>query len=346
MNAAGDFAAGRSLHVGIDAAGSLLSIAGGTTSATNMAVGFKNANNANAVSGTTEISGSGNLTVLEGITIGHWAIGTGTVAGEFTILSGATGTVNFGTGGAHVGLVVGNAGGTGGTTATVNIHGGQFIGGSQSFIEIGKTNAATGTMNQTNGVVNVTGAGVGAAGQLRLNQEGTGSYTLSGGTLQVRDILLGSANGTTDTFTISGTDPTFTVNRNFTMGSDGIYEAEMGLSGVSAVTVAEGVSLTGGELKLSLNAFSSDFDQDILLIDKISIGAITGTFTGLANGAEIFAEYHPGMGYAFNIFYDGGTGNDVVLQFSHVVIPEPSVFLLLTASMTVLLLFRKHVRRI
>ena len=76
-----------------------------------------------------------------------------------------------------------------------------------------------------------------------------------------------------------------------------------------------GISANGytasGALTLTLN-FSPAPGQQLLLVNNTAASAISGTFTGLAEGATRTATYG-GNTFTFRISYVGGTGNDITL---------------------------------
>ena len=76
-----------------------------------------------------------------------------------------------------------------------------------------------------------------------------------------------------------------------------------------------GISANGytasGALTLTLN-FAPAPGQQLLLVNNTAASAISGTFTGLAEGATRTATYG-GNTFTFRISYLGGTGNDITL---------------------------------
>ena len=60
-----------------------------------------------------------------------------------------------------------------------------------------------------------------------------------------------------------------------------------------------------------LGSFTPLAGQTFLILDKVGAGAITGTFSGLAEGATI-ANFL-GSGLTARISYVGGNGNDIVI---------------------------------
>jgi hypothetical protein len=75
-------------------------------------------------------------------------------------------------------------------------------------------------------------------------------------------------------------------------------------------TSANGYTASGA-LTLTLN-FSPAPGQQLLLVNNTAATAISGTFTGLAEGATRTATYG-GNTFTFRISYVGGTGNDITL---------------------------------
>lgn len=110
------------------------------------------------------------------------------------------------------------------------------------------------------------------------------------------------------------------VNRlsNFNGGRVGIDLAgTVAGDGYDQLSVLLNGSLTDRILDVDLlNNFSPVLGTQFTIIDDTFTGAVTGTFTGLPQGAVFFAD-----GRAFQIDYLGGDGNDVVLT---AVVPEPS----------------------
>ena len=77
---------------------------------------------------------------------------------------------------------------------------------------------------------------------------------------------------------------------------------------VAAGSGADGTVVLGGATLEVSCEFIPALNQKFTLIDKVSRGAITGTFLGLPEGATFTAG-----GRLFRITYQGGDGNDVVL---------------------------------
>jgi len=82
----------------------------------------------------------------------------------------------------------------------------------------------------------------------------------------------------------------------------------------SAATVPVTVNgLTAAGVALTVNlGYAPLAAQKLTLVNNTGTNAISGTFTSLAQGAEVTATYN-GDTFKFTISYTGGTGNDIVL---------------------------------
>jgi hypothetical protein len=93
----------------------------------------------------------------------------------------------------------------------------------------------------------------------------------------------------------------------------GSFEAEIGgttaCTGYDQIKVTGAVDVTNGTLNTSLyNGFKPAAGQTYTIISNDGADAVTGTFTGLAEGATFNLN-----GNVFKISYKGGDGNDVTL---------------------------------
>ncbi|MFD2113533.1 DUF4347 domain-containing protein, partial [Thiorhodococcus fuscus] len=143
--------------------------------------------------------------------------------------------------------------------------------------------------NATNTVaVNVSAGTLGGNGKV-------GDLTLSAGTLAP-----GNGAGDLDT-------------GNLSLASGAIYAVELGGTTVATqydqVKVTGTVDLGGATLNAALiNSFTPTSGDSFVIIDNDGSDAVTGTFSGLAEGASVTVG-----GTDFTISYVGGDGNDVVL---------------------------------
>ncbi len=86
------------------------------------------------------------------------------------------------------------------------------------------------------------------------------------------------------------------------------------------VGATAGSYTASGALTLALN-FSPNPGQQLLLVNNTGAGAISGTFTGLAEGATRTVTYG-GNNFTFRISYVGGTGNDITLTRLESALPQ------------------------
>ncbi|MBK8286098.1 MAG: Ig-like domain repeat protein [Ahniella sp.] len=126
----------------------------------------------------------------------------------------------------------------------------------------------------------------------------------------VSDGALGVGAIGTSSFGVNGAARLHAGNVQFTGGT-----VHLGLEGVVAGASHDQIRSTGtvsiGGTALTLYLASTHVPavgQQYVLIDNDGTDAITGTFTGVANGSTVLVA-----GYQFQVNYAGGTGNDLVV---------------------------------
>jgi hypothetical protein len=88
----------------------------------------------------------------------------------------------------------------------------------------------------------------------------------------------------------------------------------------SKLVVTGSVNLNGSKLDIHLpDGYTPTLNQTFTIIDNDGADAVTGTFAGVANGGTVAVS---GANYQVN--YNGGTGNDVVLTYKGTVGPVNS----------------------
>jgi len=124
-----------------------------------------------------------------------------------------------------------------------------------------------------------------------------------------------STTGANKNLTLApGTSPgQVTVNGDFTLDGDDTLEMEV--NGIATpgtdhdqFVVNGAVDLGGAALATSGTVSGLTAGDTVVLIDNNGVDAVTGQHAGLASGALVTIN-----GEQFRIFYNGGTGNDVVL---------------------------------
>ncbi|VTR93771.1 Uncharacterized protein OS=Skermanella stibiiresistens SB22 GN=N825_07995 PE=4 SV=1: Autotrns_rpt: Autotrns_rpt: Autotrns_rpt: Autotrns_rpt: VCBS [Gemmata massiliana] len=203
-----------------------------------------------------------------------------------------------------------------------------FAGNEQITVATGTSLTISGAISQSGGNRNLLTAGSGV-----LTLSGTNSYTggtfVNGGRLVV-DGSIGTSSGAfvANGATIggSGTVPAATVNSGGTLapgGSPGIISTgalslnsgsifSVELNGTTVGTQYDQANVTGavslgGTLSVTLG-FTPALGSTFVITANDGTDAVTGTFTGLAEGATFSVS-----GQTFQISYVGGTGNDVTL---------------------------------
>jgi hypothetical protein len=204
---------------------------------------------------------------------GNWSTGSTWSAGEPTFTSTATingsRTVTIDQPGELVSVL--DVGTISGQTGNINITGGSLDVGDfdpgavpDSVIRLGQAAGSTGNLTMSGGTVFIAEdiGGVNGSGDLIIGDNGTGTATVTGGTLTAGDeILLGVGAGSTGTLSVSG-GTVATGARDLRIGT-GAGHGELNISGTGVVNVAgwvftsqdgEGTTSTinqsGGELNV------------------------------------------------------------------------------------------------
>ena len=240
----------------------------------------------------------------------------------------------------------------------------------------GGTLTAGATMDVRSGSVSVVlaGGGVGlnktTSGTVTLSQANTytGATSVSAGTLLVTGSLTSDVTvtagafgggGQVDDLTLSGgthapgTSPGIDYVDNYNLGAAATLQIEIdGLAGAGAsgghdqVDATGSVTLAGTLATVVANGWTPDPANDVfVLIENDAANAVSGTFSGLAEGDTVTLSNDQGnFDFAITYAYDSATsspdvGNDVAL------IPEPSVLVVIGAGALTLLARRKRRRQ-
>lgn len=204
------------------------------------------------------------------------------------------------------------------------------FGGSAGTITVDNQAAALAMGGAITGTGGVSKAGNGVL-DLKGNSTYSGGTTVAGGLLlvdgSIGDVTVNSGatlggTGTVTSITSStgsvapGDAPTVTGILNdtgaYTTGSGGSFNVN--INGVNAgtnydqLTVGGAINLTNATLNVSTGSFTPVPGEQFTILKNTPNQAITGNFTGLAEGATVVAN-----GNDFTISYVGGSGHDVVL---------------------------------
>ncbi|MFN8354756.1 MAG: BspA family leucine-rich repeat surface protein [Spirosomataceae bacterium] len=192
------------------------------------------------------------------------------------------------------------------------------IGGPLSLSDFELDRMTTGTLligNPTAGTITISDA-ITRPAATNVQLISSGDVILSGGGINTNGGTLLLDPGTSPAAvkpTFNGTDVTAST---LSFGSDlaivinGTISGNSTGSTYSQLTVAGAVNLTGVDLVLS-GAHSPILGQTFTIVDNVGTDAVSGTFSGLAQGAYI--SNFLGSSLSAQITYVGGDGNDVVL---------------------------------
>ena len=316
----------------VSGAGELKTTNTGTASNLNLTLSGNNSAHTGGVSLTA--GATSNSTLI----LGHAkALGTGT----FTLSSGG-GKVLLDSSVANLVLTTNNAIAMN-TSFTYNGTGGNNLNLGTGTVTFASNKAIT--VNA--GVLTIGGAVVGGA---KLEKLGAGVLALNGANTYSSDtdVLAGTLRGTgsvandlyvRDTATLEAGDGgigTFTVGGMTEFHAGSTFKIELNTTAATydqLITNGLWIDSTVTINFSDLGGSAWGLGTKITLIDNTSGGAISGTFSGYAEGYEFVLGAN-----TFKTTYLGGTGNDFALE----VVPEPATVALMLAALSTLVLTRRR----
>lgn len=305
-------------------AGSTLSVTGATTVDNAIALsGDATVDNADALTLSGVISGSFGLTKTGAANL--TLSGANTYTGATTVSAGSlsvAGDSNFG--GGSIGLAAGTTlaiTGAGTIDNAITLTGNAVINNSADVTLSGvlsggfslqKSGAASLTLSGTN---TQTGTLDVSAGSLQVTGSTSSATTVaSGATLGGTGTLGGNVAIQSGGTLSPGSSPgTLTINGDLTLDSGGILAVEINGTtagtGYDQIIVTGAVDVTGATLSATHGYVPGNGDSYTIISNDLT-DAITGTFTGLAEGGTLTAG---GNGTVLTASYVGDTGNDFTL---------------------------------
>lgn len=276
---------------------------GGTLNLTNSSTLTLNNQDGSYIRGGTIAISNSNLGIYNGLTnhanvslsSGSFTIGNDTSANatSFTLDSGSTlngGTVNIGSaGGANVGntLVVG-PGAAVNSAATVNIFQGNNFNITGGTAALDSADTWAGTVNVTNGILNLTG--------LTHSDTSGGAYTQTGGTLNLQNassLTLSNMSSITTNGSGSGTT---TVNIGTSAGHDGSSLTLAGGTTIQTANAADNLILnvgtntsTGNSLNIATDFMSTNAQIVLNASNTLNLQGGTVILNGSGAGADTWA---------------------------------------------------------
>jgi autotransporter-associated beta strand protein len=284
---------------------------------------------------------------------------SGTAAIQFASLDNDNGTVaGFGlnpttanvivVGGVNLGAGAnaGTANFTLGGTGSVNSIGGAIVNGARVTANLIKSGTSTWALNGDNtynGTTTISGGTLlinGNSSTIGLTTVQTGGTIGGSGTVGALTVQTGG-------FIAPGNSPdVLDVNGNYIQA--GTYNAEInavsvgnGTTGYDQINVTGTVNITGGTLATAFAAGTYAENDLLFILINDDTDAITGTFTGLAQGGQVVAFGGFDWKISYVADFAGGTftgGNDIALR----AVPEPNVAALIGAFGGILLLRRRR----
>lgn len=216
--------------------------------------------------------------------------------------------------------------GTGDTFISATITGGMgtaLVKGDSGTLTLAGDNSTYQGGTTVNGgtllVNNTAGSGTGS-GAVTVNTTGTlgGTGIISGAVTVSAGGNIAPGNGGNNTGTLQTGALTLAAASNFRVDINGTAAGTFDQIQVNAGAV----TVTNSNLVVTVGTLLMN-GQTFTILNKVSGGAITGTFAGIPQGGTVVGS----DGTVFQVSYTGGTGNDVVLTVIAAAVPEPSTWM-------------------
>ena len=226
-------------------------------------------------------------------------------------------------------LTVGSASGTANFAGIISGANGELIKDNASTQILSGNNTYTGSTLVSAGTLLINGTQSSATGTVSVSSTATlgGSGTTGGNVTVASGGFLAPGALSTGTFTTTG---------SLSLSANATYNFELNSNTLAAdKIVANGLTLDSASVFLfaDLGSGTIALNHVFVAIDNTSASAISGTFSGLAEGATFTVGSN-----RFQVSYIGNTGNDFTLT----AVPEPATWGLLAFSLTTVMVLRRR----
>ena len=274
----------------------------------------------NGVGGTGVLIDNANaftLTISSRIAVGADQAWTNNSGNLFTV-SGATvalgANVNLTVNGTGDTLISGVITGGMGETITKDGSGTLTLTGASTYTDGTTVSGGTLLVNNTSG----SGTGTGLVGVTGSGTTLGGTGIISGSVVVAAGANIAPGNGGNNTAILQTGALTLSPTANFRVDINGTTAG----TGYDRIQVNAGaVNILNSNLVVTVGTPLS-VGQTFTILDKVSAGAITGTFADPQGGTVTGSD-----GTVFSISYTGGNGNDIVLTVVQAAVPEPSTWM-------------------
>ncbi len=265
----------------------------------------------------TPVGGTGGINKLgSGTTLTLTGLNTYTAA---TNVSAGTLTMSGGNSATSATITVGSSGNTG---VILNITGGTYTLGTNGILAGTGAAGQTGTINQSVGTVNITSSG--GNGILVGNGSGTGIYNLSGGSIvnagstgTIRGVMIGVNTGASGTFNLSGgTLDLSTASAALMIGrsdaasnnTTAAYNQTSGTAMVGTLTIGGAATSGSTGVNASFSATGGTFTAtNFTLLSAAGTNTSTMTIGGTATVTLPAFPTARGSSSTATLYFDGGT---------------------------------------
>lgn len=218
-------------------------------------------------------------------------------------------------------LFLGSAGNTFGGALSTELSG---LSGLTINLNRGSNLVLTANSSKFHGSINLLGDSTSTSTLQIISSYSNGTIILNGGKLTGTGKVKEVQNVGGGIFNPGSPLGTFSIGAGLSLGSNDVFVTQINGSTTGSfgqVSVTGSVSLGNSILNIP-SASNLSVGQKLIIINNGSSNSINGQFNGLVEGASVTSGL-----VTFTISYKGGSGNDVVLTVTNVVVPaQPPTF--------------------